>query len=169
MLTLPQQLLRFASYNAWANERLAEVLTSVPVFWLDQELKSSFPTLRKTAFHIWDGEYIWLRRMQGKSIADFPSKTFPPDTPVNRFAEGSQALFVFLNQQLESFFHQETIYHTFTREEFRTLNSDIVQHVLNHATFHRGQIITMLHACGFEGKLPSTDFIAWQRGEERKS
>ncbi len=39
---------------------------------------------------------------------------------------------------------------------------EIIQHAVNHATFHRGQIVTMLRNLDVTG-IPSTDFITYLR------
>jgi uncharacterized damage-inducible protein DinB len=39
---------------------------------------------------------------------------------------------------------------------------DVFLHVLNHGTYHRGQLVNMLRQLGIE-KIPQTDFIVWSR------
>ncbi|MCU0434429.1 MAG: DinB family protein [Bacteroidia bacterium] len=160
MLTLSQQLLRLSAYNVWANTQFAELLNQVPPQWLDAEQKSSFSTLRLTAYHIWNGETVWLTRLKGTSLSAFPDRT---GIHPSQFNEGAKELDAFLRTQPDAFFDGEIAYHTFDGRQFSTRLADVLQHLFNHATFHRGQLVTMLRGCGFEGKLPQTDFIAWQR------
>jgi uncharacterized damage-inducible protein DinB len=162
MLSLHQQLLRLARYNFWANEQFANILSEVPAAWLDKEQKSSFNTLRKTTNHIFGGETVWLKRMQGSSPVSFPENEYPEPSV---FHTSSRLLLEFLEQQPESFFDESISYSTFAGDTFVTPVCDILQHLFNHGTFHRGQLVTMLRGCGFEGKIPQTDFIAWQRLE----
>lgn len=69
----------------------------------------------------------------------------------------------YVEAQSNTFFEAKTTYKNLGGESFTAVNSDILQQVFNHSTFHRGQIITLLRFLGFEGKLPSTDFISWER------
>ncbi|MGL5888525.1 MAG: DinB family protein [Bacteroidia bacterium] len=162
MHSLQQQLLRMARYNCWANERIAQAIAEVPAAWLDAEQKSSFTTVRKTTNHIVGGETVWMKRMQGVSLASFPEGEYPEPSA---YHQSSRLLLQFLEQQPESFFAGNIVYSTFAGDTFETPACDILQHLFNHGTFHRGQLVTMLRGCGFEGKMPQTDFIAWQRLE----
>jgi uncharacterized damage-inducible protein DinB len=42
-------------------------------------------------------------------------------------------------------------------------NSGMFFHIMNHSSFHRGQLVTMLRNAGFEGKMPRTDMIVYLR------
>ena len=55
-----------------------------------------------------------------------------------------------------------TISKNLAGEEYKNTVSDIIQHAVNHGTYHRGQILTMLRQLGFT-KLFSTDYIAYCR------
>src|SRR5574337_1108401 len=103
-------IIPYAEYNRWANVRLAEVLKSLDDEMLDKEISSSFSSLRKTAFHIWDAEYIWLMRIQGLSAPVWPSSNLPDKTPVEKFADTSHAWVEFLKQQDDSFFKNRAKY-----------------------------------------------------------
>lgn len=160
MNTLHEQLMRLARYNAWANELMSTAIASVPGEWLDYEQKSSFSTIRKTANHLSGAEMVWMKRMQGISLTAFPESEYP--APAN-YHSSSLALLAFLQQQPDSFFEGSIRYSALNGDAFETPVADVLQHLFNHGTFHRGQLVTMLRGCGFEGKLPQTDFIAWQR------
>jgi uncharacterized damage-inducible protein DinB len=56
------------SFNLWANGKFVEILKTVDENIFEQEVISSFPSLRKTVLHIWDAEFIWLKRIEGVSL-----------------------------------------------------------------------------------------------------
>ena len=56
-------LLKYAQYNVWANNLLIEVLQSLEDEQVNQEVVSSFTSIRATVYHIWSAEYIWLQRL----------------------------------------------------------------------------------------------------------
>ena len=64
----------YTSYNLWANNEMIKCVEKLTQEQLHQTIDSSFNSVFKTILHIWDAEYIWLQRMQGKSINDWPSK-----------------------------------------------------------------------------------------------
>ena len=155
-------LVKYACYNLWANERIANVLKGLDPSSLDKEIPSSFNSIRKTVFHIWDAEYIWLQRLQGHSLTDWPSKQYDAETPIVKFLETSQAFKEFVEQLAESDFYGDCVYNNLKGAEYRNPRNEVVQHIFNHSTFHRGQIVTMLRNAGVM-ELPATDFIYYRR------
>jgi uncharacterized damage-inducible protein DinB len=59
---------------------------------------------------------------------------------------------------LEHVFH----YQNTKKEQFKQPIYQMLLHMFNHGTYHRGQLVTMLRQLGIQ-KLPSTDFIEWSR------
>ena len=53
-------------------------------------------------------------------------------------------------------------YYNTKKELFKQPVYQIVLHVCNHSTYHRGQLVNMLRQLGVE-KIPSTDFTSWSR------
>jgi len=157
-------LLKYASYNLWANDRVSNLLKGLDASILDKEIPSSFNTIRKTVFHIWDAEYIWLQRLNGLSLSDFPSKQYGADTPVEKFLETSESFKNFVADLPETEFSGDCVYKNLKGAEFRNPRNEIFQHVFNHSTFHRGQVITLLRNAGVT-ELPGTDFILYSRGK----
>lgn len=163
MNTAKEFILNYAGYNVWANKRIASVLDQLSDAQLDQILSSSFPSIRKTVYHVWDAEYIWLHRLQGKSLAFGYTKTLPEGTPASAFASQAELFLEFLLQQNDSFFTAQTTYTNIKGDPFVSLNSEMIMHCMNHSTFHRGQIITMIRETGWKDALPSTDMIGYFR------
>ncbi len=53
-------------------------------------------------------------------------------------------------------------YQNSKREQFKQPLFQMLMHLFNHQTYHRGQIVTMLRLAGIE-EIPATDFIVWSR------
>ena len=53
-------------------------------------------------------------------------------------------------------------YQNIRGQDFNNTVGQIIAHVMNHGTFHRGQIITMLRGAGYKD-LKQTDLIAFFR------
>ena len=73
---MAHSIIQHLTYNLWANERLGHLLMAQDEAILNADQKSSFTTISKTVFHIWDAELIWLTRLNGDSLNDWPSKSF---------------------------------------------------------------------------------------------
>ncbi|CAN5184669.1 DinB family protein [soil metagenome] len=162
MKTIKDLLLTYAKYNLWANKQLLNAIQQLDAKQLETEVKSSFKSIRHTAFHIWDAEYVWLNRFKGNPLT-FMTKDLPAATPISSFIEGAEKFVEYVESQNDAFFTGATIFTDQSGKEHTMDNAGILMHCMNHSSFHRGQIVTMLRMLGFEGELPRTDFIVYLR------
>jgi uncharacterized damage-inducible protein DinB len=154
----PSELLhRYVAYNAWANAELAQWLAQAPDSVMEQEITSSFRSLRATVLHIWSAEYLWMKVLQDKSYADNPTQTFSGDGAelLRRWLEASAAF-------RDHVAGMDALELAGTRGggvgRSPMFVADIIQHCMNHGTYHRGQLITMGRQAGLQ-EPPRTDFI----------
>ena len=154
-------LLAHVNYNVWANQRISQML-SINKELLDKEVPSSFTSLRKTVFHIWDAEIIWLARLKGNSMEYFPSTQYEPETSIDKFPENSKEFAEFVESKDDVFLNTICHYKNTQKKEFSNFNYEIILHCMNHSTYHRGQLTTMLRNLGVT-ELITTDLIAYMR------
>ena len=151
---------RFIQYNTWANQQICEyILKSSNT--ADQTVISSFPSIRKTLYHIWDAQEIWLFRLKRQAITDFPSKSF-----TGTLEEGCEGITA-SSSEMEKIAHGMAMdtqinYQDLKGNLYTSTAEEILMHVVNHGTYHRGQIITLLRQCGFT-EVGSTDFMRFLR------
>lgn len=126
---------------------------------LDREIISSFNSLRKTVLHMLNAETLWTQRLQ---LVEQP-------VAYGAFFEGSFAetcenwkkiskeVEIFIQKQYDdkSFEHVVQFYRN--KQPLKSKVKDILMHMFNHNTYHRGQLVTMLRQLG-ETKIPGTDF-----------
>lgn len=155
-------LKQYVKYNHWANEKFVSILKEISSKHLDKNVKSSFPSLRKTLFHIWDAETIYLNRLKGISLDYFPSEKFPLTTPIEKILKTSKEFYDFVKNENEDFFNRICTYKNTRGEEFSQPFSELILHCMNHSSFHRGQIITILRGFGYTA-FPQTDLIHFLR------
>ena len=114
--------------------------------------------------HIWDAQIIWLSRLQGQSLASFPSKSFQGN--VNSVLEGlvrqSSEFSTYLEGQNEAFFAGMISYSTTSGTTYQQIAGELLLHCFNHSTYHRGQIITIAHQMNWND-FPATDYIFYLR------
>lgn len=159
-------LTRYINFNIWANKAIADFLVDKEAV-MDKDIISSFSSIRKTIFHIADAQHIWLSRMNGSSPADWPSSTMKPEEAVSALINTSIKLALHAADKGNSFYSEVITFKALDGTEYSETNGNIIMHVINHGTFHRGQLITLFRQAGLEGKMPKTDFIAYLR-EVRK-
>ena len=156
-------LLSYAEYNLWANEQLTVVLNNIDKPLHFETVISSFPNLFATLEHIWQAEYVWKLRIlnQGPSVKpSFPTKETKAlvETLLQVNKEWIEFVHTISDEKLEEIVN----YNNWQGTPFSTPVWQIIHHVFNHSTFHRGQLITMLRQLGVT-TLPSTDYITYTR------
>jgi uncharacterized damage-inducible protein DinB len=155
---------KLTEYNLWANEKISNYIDLAGEITADKEILGSFHSIRKTMFHIWDAQVIWMKRLNGESLNTWPSHSFKGnlEEAIAGFIDSSMD-YVRFTKKLTNGDHYKIIeYHSTDGTAFLNSIEDIVMHVMNHSTYHRGQIITMLRLAGFD-KVGSTDFIRYKR------
>ncbi len=145
------------AYNAWANARVLGAAESLPPEDLLRDLRNSFPSVRDTLAHILGAEWIWLRRWLGESPSALPhASDFPAVASLRvRFAALDQERQVFLRGLTEEQLNSPLHYRDTAGKPATLLLVQSFQHVVNHGTYHRGQVTTLLRQLG--AKPVSTD------------
>ena len=133
-------------YNSWANERALNAASRVPPADFTRDLKSSYRSIRDTLTHIVWAEWIWLQRWNGVSPTvvfspdDFPSTTILRE----RFQAVAAERFALLDRLNAEQLRQVVAYTNLKGETWRYPLWEQLYHVVNHSTYHRGQIASML-------------------------
>ncbi|MEO7988089.1 MAG: DinB family protein [Chryseolinea sp.] len=151
------------TFNVWANTKTAEVLRNVEDEIYFQENKSSFPSIAKTVIHMWGAQYIWLTRMQGTSLTTFPNMEIRDKMiSLDGLVKSSENIQKFIESKDEDFLSSTYAYKNMKGDPFEDSYEDTLFHVVNHGTYHRGQIITMLREAGITNVV-GTDLIHYLR------
>lgn len=153
-------------YHLWANERLFDHLRGLPKDIFDIKVDSVFPTIAKTFDHMIAVDELWYLRLKGESLQQIDAKEFK--TP-----EGAIKEFIKLYNEIKHFLintddvEQVVIYQNTKGDQFSNKIHEIVQHIVNHGTYHRGNISAMIRQIGYEGA--STDYIFYLRNTQANS
>lgn len=157
-------LLQFAEYNLWANKRIAEYLLELTPEELNQEFPSSFKSIYETVQHLFFAENLWYHRILKQEPVQMPAKI--QDESIRQFESRwivqSNQWLDFMKNCREEDLHTIIDYANLKGIRFSQPLWQILHHLFNHGTYHRGQVITLLHHLGKTG-LPATDFIVFAR------
>jgi len=154
---------RHMSFNVWANTQLAEVLRTLPDEIYFKENKSSFPSIAKTVGHIWGAQVVWLRRMQGESLTALPGAEGQNKNEILAgLVKSSEDLAAFVRSKDDAFLSRKYAFKNLKGEPFEDPYEDTLFHVVNHSSYHRGQVISMLREAGV-AKVPGTDLVHYLR------
>lgn len=158
------------AYNRWANRRMFSVLEKLSEEQFTAAMQSSFPSIRESVFHIVAAEWIWLNRWKGASpratVADTRNasamgsalsnggvavETLATLSGLQGFADSiEQERQDFLSALNDDALHARLKYTDMSGKEFSMPLAYLLQHLVNHGTYHRGQVTTLLRQAGAE-------------------
>ena len=151
-------------YNYWARNRMLDAVGQLTAEQYERDMGSSFKSIRDTVTHGYAAEWIWYSRWQGES----PTSLISPDRFPNLGA--LTAAWGDLETKIRTLVAaagdaglQKTLHYKLVNGTASAAPLwHMVQHVVNHATYHRGQVTTMLRQLG-AAPPKSEDLIAFYR------
>jgi uncharacterized damage-inducible protein DinB len=146
----PQEIRILFDYNAWANHRSLEAAAAVSNEQFIQPLGSSFSSLRDTLAHICGAEWVWHQRFRGISPSSVPDlSTLNTAKELHEYwASQESELLAFVAQLRQDDLDREMEYKTLKFGVYKNPLWQSMQHVVNHGTYHRGQVTTLLRQLG---------------------
>lgn len=159
----PDEMRPLYDYNAWANRRALDSCAPLAEEQFRRDLGSSFRSVRDTLAHVMGAEWIWYERWHGRSPAALPeAQQFPNLASVRaRWAEIEQDIMTFVRGLTGEDLLRVHEFHTLTMGTAASPLWHSMQHLVNHSTYHRGQIAAMLRQLG--AQPISTDLIRYYR------
>lgn len=149
------------AYNRWANRRLLSAVALLEPQELVRRLGGSFGTVQATLVHIMWGEWVWLRRWRGESPKRrFDPSEFPRIVDIELHWDaiaGDQADYI--AGLTEERVTARLSYENLQGERWEYSLGHMLQHVVNHSSYHRGQVAMLLRQLGREP--PATDFLIY--------
>jgi uncharacterized damage-inducible protein DinB len=160
---------RLLDYTVWANHKLMRLAATLSVDDFKRDLKSSHGGVRGTLAHTMSAEWVWLERWKGLSPTKmFDEGEFPDIVALrDRWAGIEEHRASWLASLRPEALAASLRYRSLQGQEFETPLWQIVQHVANHSTYHRGQVVIFLRQLG--AKVVSTDMIVWDREQAAKA
>jgi uncharacterized damage-inducible protein DinB len=159
-----QDLRTLLDYHYWARDRMFEALEPLTREQVDRDMGSSFKSVRDTVTHLYAADWVWYSRWQGTSpTALLPTDTFADLAAVRVAWADMEAKVRALVEELG----ESGVSRVF---EFKMMSGQagaapfwqMLLHVVNHASYHRGQVTTMLRQLGAQ-PATSLDMIAFYR------
>jgi uncharacterized damage-inducible protein DinB len=139
---------RLFAYDAWANRAVFTSLTAI-----------ENPPQRSVEFlaHLLSAQRLWWQRIVGQkqTLPVWPKITLQECE--EQIAELSTIWKNFLRKTNEAALSNLVTYKNSQGESWSSTVEDILQHVIMHSVYHRGQIATDMRAAGFTPAY--TDFI----------
>ena len=147
------------AYNRWANRRLLRAARLLPWHDFTRDLCSSHRSIRGTLVHIIWGEWLWTWRWQSES----PKQIFVPEdfqdwgTLDSRWTTVENEQQAFLENLNDELLDTRASYENLQGQRWEYSLAHMMQHVVNHSSYHRGQVAALLRQLG--QAPPATDFL----------
>jgi uncharacterized damage-inducible protein DinB len=151
------------AYGSWATARMIRAVETLTQEQLEAVGTSAFPSVLATIAHIVGAEWIWLRRWLGESPASAPvwASTRSLAELKAQLAALEQERGSFLGRVTSADLERVISYRGSDGQTFAHPLGQLVRHVVNHSTYHRGQLSTQLRQLGCTP--PNTDFTRYLR------
>ena len=159
-------------YNEWATRRILEACRRLSVDVFTRDCHASHSSIRGTLVHLIGGHWVWLRFWLGEPTAQIAARCdalwdqemFPD---IARLEAAHQRITHEQGQFMETVTEDRlgipVRFQSFQGYEREMSLAQMIQHVVNHSTYHRGQVVTLLRQQGFAP--PGTDLSTFLEEE----
>ena len=151
-------------YHYWARDIILDAVTEVPRETFVSPVTSSFGSLRDTVAHIYAADWIWFQRWTGQAPKGLIAYDQFPDATSIRTAwkdlETSTRQFV--TNLGEAGVNKAFSYSLLSGAPDTAPFWEMLVHVVNHASYHRGQVTTLMRQLGMHPPK-ATDMIYFFR------
>ena len=156
----PERFKELFAYDTWATAQTMGSIASVPA---ERRTSPQFLRALQIAAHVQVARHVWLERLHGRPAG--PGIDFFPSWALERISDQAAELdarfFAYLDRTSDQDLDSEIHYTSSEGMRYSSTVEDVVTHIVNHATYHRGQIARLVTESG--GLRASTDFIALTR------
>jgi uncharacterized damage-inducible protein DinB len=159
-----QDLCTLVDFHYWARDRMLDAVDGLTSDQYARDLGSSFRSVRDTVVHIYAAEWIWYMRWLGTSPSALVTVDQFPDIAAirNAWTELEGKVRAFVSALDEDGVTRVIPYTLLSGVSSTSPFWQMIQHVVNHASYHRGQVTTMLRQLG-AAPAKSCDMITFYR------
>jgi len=157
-------------YTEWANQLTLNAAAALSDEDLRRDVKISHGSIFATLLHMAGAEWIWLERWCGQSPAGKEAwSLWTTDSCADlkvltsRWNEVIERRAQFISQLEEPGLAADLPFKLLSGDASALRLADQMQHVVNHATLHRGQVVGMIRQLGISP--PATDLLFYLRRE----
>jgi uncharacterized damage-inducible protein DinB len=155
-------------YTEWANELAMDAADNLTDEQLQRDFGISHKSIFGTLAHMAGAEWIWLERWHGRSPGKAeawsmwtPASCGDLATLNDRWGEVIDTRAQYLAQLNEEKLAADLSFNLLSGDPSSMSLVNQMQHVVNHATMHRGQVVGMIRQLGIEP--PATDLLFFLR------
>lgn len=151
-----------ANYNNWTDSLIIEWLKQINNEQWEQPILSSFSSVRQTTVHIVSAKKIWIDFWTKASNPIYLSAEFngTKDDLIEIWKKASADLQNFIENYPEEDYQKPVTFNYPNGRQGQMIFWQTFPHFVNHATYHRGQLVTLLRQAGFNN-FSNTDLVTY--------
>lgn len=148
-------------YNAWSNRLTCDSLEAISNEQFVAPMEGSFASIRDTLLHILGAEWIWWQRCIGNQPRGLLSAAEYPDVASFRakWQEVDAGFAEFLATLKDERLTETITYINRHNQQWTYRIGTILFNNVNHSSYHRGQVVTLLRQIGATPK--ATDYLLY--------
>ncbi len=152
--------IELADYNIWANNIACSWFEKISDTQWTQHVASSFNSIEATTLHIAGAEQVWLERMNKKENIIWLPSVFKglKNEHIALWKKTSEGLKSFVADFDENNLHLNLDFKRLNGDAYSMPYYQLLAHVFNHSTYHRGQLVTLVRQVGFT-EVQATDLL----------
>lgn len=144
-MDLKEYLPQLYDYTYWANRRYFAVAEGLSEEQLHKDQGHSWQDVFSVLLHMLSSETVWLRRWNGESPKGHLE---PGDYPTlkavqERWQQAEKEMRAFIESRTDQSLQESVTYTNFSGQTFRVPLWQMLMHVANHETHHRGELAAM--------------------------
>lgn len=144
-----EELRVLVDYHYWARDRVLDAAAALLPEQFTREMGNSFPSVRDTLSHLYAAEWAWCSRWNGVSPTTFPPVALPDVAALRtQWSQLEADVRVVVDRMGREGLDRTIDYTMFNGDARSSVFWQMVQHVVNHASYHRGQVTTMIRQLG---------------------
>ena len=144
-----EELKTLIDYHYWARDRVLDAASALTPDQLIRDMGNSFRSVRDTLAHLYAAEWAWCSRWNGVSPTAFPDHPLPDVAAMRaRWGELESNVRAVVDRMGGEGLDRTIEYKMLNGDTRSSVFWQMVQHVVNHASYHRGQVTTMLRQMG---------------------
>lgn len=162
-MTLSATLVTHLKFHRWATGLVLDEIAPLPSEELVKTIGGSFPSVYDTTVHLYQSDRVWLDRLEERPSGKLEDYQAPGCMWELRDAwvEAHDRMIAFANSLGEADVNRVIAYKNLAGQAFEMPIWKIILHVVNHGSYHRGQITNMVRQLGH--KATNLDLIRFYR------
>jgi uncharacterized damage-inducible protein DinB len=150
-------IIKLAEFNTWAHRKIGEQIGLLPHELFVKDVGGSFGSIKATLVHILESDWLWLQRFNGIPLAEIPPWRFDLASELYKEWAPIQDEMLSVVRRESNNAKRKIPFLTRKGIRYELPLEDLVVHITNHGTYHRGQLTHMIRVAGIQPV--STDYF----------